>query len=259
VDAGPDVLEETVGLGPISPELALVDPVLAEQARKLLPDPVEAPRRSVPVVRPASPSVVPEPIPAPEPVARAPEPAAEPVPAAPARRRRWRLAVALAVIVYVAGAVSGTFLGGHTNRSPGVTFEARTDAEPATTGAQPARTAAQQTQRAVPRAKRAPKKRRSPRRAPTTWAANVIGVETSVGPHGVTLAWTPPADSRHVVVLRARGVDGRAVVVFRGGAANYRDGSARPCSSYRYTIVNYDRHGHRSTGVPTSVVTGGCT
>ena len=40
---------------------------------------------------------------------------------------------------------------------------------------------------------------------------------------------------------------------------NYRDGSARPCSSYRYTIVNYDRRGHRSTGVPTSVVTGGCT
>jgi hypothetical protein len=169
--------------------------------------------------------------------------------------RRWRLAVALAVIVYVAGAVSGTFLGGHTTTSPGVTFEARTDAKPATTRAQPSRTAAQP----VARAKTAVKRRRSPRRATTTWAANVIGVETSVGPSGVTLAWTPPADSRQVVVLRARGVDGRAVVVFRGRAARYRDSSARPCSSYRYTIVNHDRSGHRSTGVPTSVVTGGCT
>jgi hypothetical protein len=48
-------------------------------------------------------------------------------------------------------------------------------------------------------------------------------------------------------------------VVFRGGATSFRDISPRPCTAYRYTIVNYDRRGHRSTGVPTSVVTGGCT
>jgi hypothetical protein len=49
------------------------------------------------------------------------------------------------------------------------------------------------------------------------------------------------------------------VVVYRGRATSYRDMSPQPCTAYRYTIVNYDRSGHHSTGVPTSVVTEGCT
>jgi hypothetical protein len=55
-------------------------------------------------------------------------------------------------------------------------------------------------------------------------------------------------------VLRTR--NGRSSsVVYRGRAASYRDKGLSPCTAYRYTIVNYDRRGHRSTGVPTSVVT----
>ena len=91
------------------------------------------------------------------------------------------------------------------------------------------------------------------------WAANVLGVAAQVAGPGVKLVWQRPTLSGHVVVLRARGDQGRATVVFRGRAAGFRDLSPRPCTAYRYTIVNYDRHGHRSTGVPTSVVTAGCT
>jgi hypothetical protein len=56
-------------------------------------------------------------------------------------------------------------------------------------------------------------------------------------------------------VLRQTGTRSTAVVVYRGRAMSYRDGSLRACTGYRYTIVNYDRRGHPSTGVPTSVVT----
>jgi hypothetical protein len=75
----------------------------------------------------------------------------------------------------------------------------------------------------------------------------------------VKLVWQRPTGSGHVVVLRARGDQGHGTVVFRGSAASFRDLSPRTCTAYRYTIVNYDRRGHRSTGVPTSVVTAGCT
>jgi hypothetical protein len=58
-----------------------------------------------------------------------------------------------------------------------------------------------------------------------------------------------------VVVLRRREGRSGSSVVYRGRAARFHDSSARPCTGYRYTIVNIDRRGHRSTGVPTSVVT----
>jgi len=67
-----------------------------------------------------------------------------------------------------------------------------------------------------------------------------------------------PSRSDHVVVVRTRGAVANSVVVFRGRASGYRDDSARSCREYRYKIVNYDRRGHRSTGVLTSVVTPGC-
>jgi hypothetical protein len=89
------------------------------------------------------------------------------------------------------------------------------------------------------------------------WAANVLGVAAQVAGSGVKLVWHRPANSGQVVVLRSRG--DHSAVVFRGRAASFHDVSPRACTVYRYTIVNYDRRGHRSTGVPTSVVTSGCT
>ena len=95
-------------------------------------------------------------------------------------------------------------------------------------------------------------------RSKVTWAANVLGVSAEVDNPGVTLVWQRPAGSKRVVVLRSLAAGKRSVVVYRGAATSYRDLSPQPCTAYRYTIVNYDRSGHHSTGVPTSVVTQGC-
>jgi hypothetical protein len=265
VDAGPDDVQRSAGLGPISPELALVDPELSERARNLLPDPPARPRRPLPLPRV--------------------EVAAEPV--APPRKPHRRRTVVLAALVFAAGAVSGSFLAGRHGSSPGVTFEARAGAPPpppprvpagkkpvtqrTSTGSRPAHrppgvsTNSRSVQRppGVSTNKRRRQttstRRRRPRTPRVTWAANVLGVTARVGRPGVTIVWQRPRDSAHVVVLRTRGARRHGVAVFRGRAASYRDASARPCTAYRYTIVNYDRRGHRSTGVPTSVWTGGCT
>jgi hypothetical protein len=82
----------------------------------------------------------------------------------------------------------------------------------------------------------------------------VLGVTASADGAGVALTWRRPADSKRVVVLRSR-AGHKSVVLYEGQSARYHDGSARACTGYRYTIVNYDRRGHPSTGVPTSVVT----
>ena len=138
----------------------------------------------------------------------------------------------LAVFVFAAGAVAGGLLRDRPSASaPGVQLAVQTAASPA-----PARQAA------------------TPKTRPS--AANVLGVAAQVAGRGVKLVWQRPADSGHVIVLRSRG--SRSKVVFRGRAAAFRDASPRPCTSYRYTIVNYDRRGRPSTGIPTSVFTEGC-
>jgi hypothetical protein len=241
MDAGPDV--QRSDFGPISPELALVDPVLAEQARKLLPDPPDslAPRVPVASVVTASAAAERRAVPLP--------------PLAPRPRRRWPRTVALAVIVFAAGAAAGTLLRGEDAAPSGVALQLRT-VPPATVAIGERRAPQPSSSRKAPRRASARPVQRPQTRS---WAANVLGVAAQVAGPRVKLVWQPPASSTRVVVLRALGDRRRATVVFRGRATSFRDVSPRPCTVYRYTIVNYDRRGHRSTGVPTSVVTGGCT
>jgi hypothetical protein len=249
-------------LGPISPELALIDHELAERARALLPDPTEQPK-PVEFVVAAAPNSVPS---AGE-RERRPGPIAEPRPR-PRRRRRTAL---LAVLVFAAGAASGGLLGGKRAELPRLTLDIRAKAT-TTTGLRretspSARTTTPAKRRSATRPRHASgsglsasavKKARR-RVSPPIWAANVLGVSAGVGAHGVTLVWQRPNGSDHVVVRRALGARKRSVIVFRGSMRSYRDLTTRPCNTYRYTIVNYDVTGHHSTGVPTSVVTPGCT
>jgi hypothetical protein len=250
VTPGPDVVQGSLleDMGPISPELALVDPALAECARTLLPEPREATKEE----RPAG--TIEHPI------------RSAPVPTARRKPRRWRRIAALAVLIFAAGAASGELLVRHESSSRS-RLEVEADVQPTPTRASEPRRTGTDHRRAAPVKKSAgPVKRgaapvKKERRAGSglrTWAANVLGVTAAVDRKGISLVWKRPSRSDHVVVVRTRGESKNSVVVFRGRATGYRDASARSCSEYRYKIVNYDRRGQRSTGVLTSVVTPGC-
>src|SRR5262249_26026299 len=139
----------------------------------------------------------------------------------------------------------GTFLGNHQHGSPTTQFEVRAVA--------PARTTTTHAALRPPAASAPVRQRR--RHARGAWASNGIGVQAAVKRGSVAPVWVRPAGSAGVVVLRRRSGASRSLVVYRGRGTSYRDAVPRACTGYRYMIVNYDRRGHRSTGVPTSVVT----
>jgi hypothetical protein len=222
----------------------------------LLPERYERPTSHRPVAAASHPNVSPP---------RRPE---VPPPSSERRRMRWRRMVVLAALVFAAGAASGGLLGRREEASPRALLQAQANlptAPPATAGQNPA------AENKPDRATKAPRRRRGghhsfaratnqePHRvAAAKWAANVLGVTVGIDGRGVRLVWERPAQSDHVVVVRRLVSHRHSVVVFRGQATSFRDVSARPCTAYRYVIINYDRRGHPSTGVPTSVVTQGC-
>jgi hypothetical protein len=235
--------------GPISPELALVDAALAERARRLLPDPSDClaprPRRVETPGPPVAEQIE-------EPTLRAPS------------GRPWRRTIVLAGLVFAVGAFAGGLLGERRAPSPGVRLEAQAPSvvtaplRPPTVAGKPSVVTAPLRSPTVARGPKSKSTRRQQRAARVTWAANVLGVAARVDRPGVTLVWQRPANSDHVVILRSPATRSHDVVVYRGRAKSFRDDPPLPCTGYRYTIVNYDRKGHRATGVPTSVVTQGC-
>ena len=180
----------------------------------------------------------------------------------------------LAAVIFAAGGASGSFLGTQDAGPPASTLEVRALA-PATHASRPKQRAtvtraalrppsrppkvspkvSHPTRKGTTAATARPAAPQRRRHARVAWAPNVLGVTAQVDRLGVELAWQRPAGSSHVVVTRRRARGGPSVVVYRGWATSSRDASARRCTAYRYTIVNYDRKGHRSTGVPTSVAT----
>jgi hypothetical protein len=243
-------------LGPVSPELALVDHVLAERLRMLLPEPHERPR---PVRRMAE---------APRP--RVPPPRrAEMAPSRVVRRRsRWRRTIALALLIFTGGAASGGLLGRGPEVSPPTPLQAQANLSTMPAATDSERSGAETTsdggstaprlERSGPRSSTWASTRERRRAAAATWAANVLGVTVGIDGRGVRLVWDRPTESNHVVVIRKLVSHRHSVVVFRGQATSFRDVSASPCTAYRYVIINYDGRGQPSTGVRTSIVTQGC-
>lgn len=252
----------------ISPELALIDPALAEKARAGLPDPGEFFSARLPAAQAATteahrlPDVEPQ----------------------PRRRRRTRTLgrVLVASIFLLAGFSIGRMTA---TQPPGFIIEQVVGGDSASQSLQqrsaakaaasaPSRTTARPRVRtratrrsaasgvagarhgrgAKTASKRSPRKAaavRTPRRS-----RNVLGVIVSLSPRSVTIRWRAPTSSRHVIVLRRKRGASKDLVVYRGTRPWLQDASLQP-GTYTYVIVNYDRGGRASSGVPTVVEVAG--
>ena len=232
-------------LSPISPELALVDPVLAERARTLLPEPWERPRLQQTQATAERSRT---------PVVQRPAPA-------PGRRlpiARWKRTVALSALVFVAGAASGGFLGRREPPSRPVLLEGGFDTPNATVTEESTQSAAQQTSTHTRQATQGRRDSRSNesiggkdrrRRAPVTWAANVLGVTAAVDARAVRLVWQSPPRSDHVVVFRTADNSKQGFIVFRGRATSVRDVPPRLCT---HTATRSSATTAPATGQPVS-------
>lgn len=163
----------------------------------------------------------------------------------------------LVACAFALGGIIGGFVGDRRANVPRPTLQADAalPTAPARGGGASGQAPLQRLSIGAPKAKATARERRA---ASVVWAPNVVGVAARIGHPAVTLVWQKPAGSAHVDVLRQPAPRPNRDVVYSGQATRYRDLKARPCTVYRYTIVNYDRRGHRSTGVPTSIVTDGC-
>jgi hypothetical protein len=89
----------------------------------------------------------------------------------------------------------------------------------------------------------------------TTPPAAVSSPQRSVSYRRLTLAWTPSADTDHVVIFRftsEKQVTGASV--YSGPAHRYHERNFENGRYHRYTIVSYDKAGNASPGGPVFVV-----
>jgi hypothetical protein len=217
---------------PISPELVLVSPALAERARAELPPVVlYEPARLRKVVSEARPQ------------------RHSPAPVRSARARLWRYAAAAAAVL-IAGVAAGSYAT--TNRRPAGTSEPRSALAIPRHPDAGSRTALSRIQLGAPRRVTTPSVAgRSLIPATHLPVPTVLGVMTTAGDGFVRLQWQRPRGVARVAVFR---IDGRRRLRrYEGRRNSFLDRSVRNGSTYRYVLLSYDRAGRSSSGVITVI------
>jgi hypothetical protein len=221
---------------PISPELVLVWPELADYARSRLPPitlfDATASRTKAGPLDPAG--------------------ASERTPS-PLRELRQRRTGVVAVAAFIAGAASGAYVIGnhdHSTVDPGgsavpqvVVTRERAPRGPSTANVS--------TRRLRAGAADASARSRSGVKTPRGPVPSVLGVVATAGKRFIRLEWQRPAGVERVAVLRIEGR--RTVTRYKGRGTSFTDHSVRKGRTYRYVLLSYDRDGRSSSGVVTVV------